>query len=400
MQRVVITGMGVVSPIGKDINEFMHGIATARQGISTIQNFNTEHFPSPFGAEVKINEVDSKLGTAIDRKTVFLEKALAELLSSFPNALHHYPPSNRLLNLGSGLDYFDLPGYVDSEDRKAGNWHDYSKNSYKAIERIALKYDIQGGINVNVSACVASNHAIGLSFRIQKQCPHKIIITGGMDSMLNPLHYMGFYKLGALSNWTGDPASACRPFDKNRSGLVLGEGAAVLLLQNEAEAEPEKILAEIVGYSASMDAYMVTDPQPDGTLLAKAAVNAIHEANITPDEIDCVHLHGTGTPKNDPAEAHAMKLIFGDRYKEIPVFALKGQVGHLIGACGAMEMLGVIYSLQTQQVPPTVNFVDADPDIPLRVVVGKPLEMNIRYILKLNAAFGGQNSALVVKRVE
>jgi 3-oxoacyl-(acyl-carrier-protein) synthase len=247
---------------------------------------------------------------------------------------------------------------------------------------------------------VASNHAIGLSFRILKQSKEKIIITGGVDSMLNPLHYMGFYKLGALSNWTGNPENACRPFDKNRCGLVLGEGAAVLLLQHYEEADPENILAEIVGYRSSMDAYTITDPQPDGTFLAKAAINAVSEAGITPNEIDCVHLHGTGTLKNALTEANAMKLIFGDRYPEIPVFSLKGQVGHLIAACGAMEMLGVIYSLQRQQVPPTINFEEPDPEVPLRVITEQSLDMKIKHILKLNSAFGGQNAAFVLKKLE
>lgn len=395
MERVVITGMGAVSPIGNTVNELMQGIALGKQGIAHIRNFPSEHFPSKLGAEVKLNENAAKI--SIDRKIFFLAKALAELLDD--NAIfQNYSPINRILNIGSGLDYFDLPNYVGSTDRKLNQWHQYSKNAYHAIEKLAQKYQIQGGINVNVSACVASNHALGLSFRMLKQSQQKIIVTGGTDSMLNPLHYMGFYKLGALSNWEGKPQEGCRPFDKNRCGLVLGEGSAVFLLQNAREAITDKIIAEIVGYSSTMDTYLVTDPQPEGLLLAKAARQAIQEADITPNDIDCVHLHGTGTPKNDPAEANAMKLIFGGRATEIPVFSLKGQVGHLIAACGALEMLGVIYSLQTQQVPPTINFTDPDPEIPLKVVTDKPLKIPINYVLKLNAAFGGQNTAFVVKK--
>jgi 3-oxoacyl-[acyl-carrier-protein] synthase II len=145
---------------------------------------------------------------------------------------------------------------------------------------------------------------------------------------------------------------------------------------------------------------MVTDPHPDGTFLAKAALNAIKQAGITPDEIDCVHAHETGTYRNALAETHALKIIFDERYTEIPVFSLKGQVGHLIGACGALEILGVIDSLLYQRVLPTVNFYDKDPEVPLNVITEKPLNMKINYILKLNAAFGGQNSALVFKRYE
>jgi 3-oxoacyl-[acyl-carrier-protein] synthase II len=395
MEKVVITGMGVVSPIGNTVREFMQGMDSSKQGIGHICNFPSEHFPSRLGAEVKCNENDGKI--AMDRKIFFLEKALAELLDN-NDTLQNYSPSNRILNIGSGLDYFDLSDYIDSTDHRLNKWHQYSKNAYYAIEKLAQKYQIHGGLNVNVSACVASNHALGLSFRLLKQTRQKIIVSGGTDSMLNPLHYMGFYKLGALSDWEGKPQEACRPFDKNRCGLVLGEGATVFLLQNAKEAFSDKIIAEIAGYGSTMDAYLVTDPQPEGLLLAKAARQAIQEAGITTDDIDCVHLHGTGTPKNDPAEANAMKLIFGDRTTEIPVFSLKGQVGHLIAACGALEMLGVIYSLQMQQVPPTINFTDPDPEIPLKVVTGKPLKMPINYILKLNAAFGGQNTSFVVKK--
>ncbi|OQW95715.1 MAG: hypothetical protein BWK79_01425 [Beggiatoa sp. IS2] len=395
MERVIITGISVVSPIGTTVSEFMQGIASGKQGIAHIRNFPSDHFPSKLGAEVKFNENDAKI--SIDRKIFFLEKALAELLDH-NDVFQHYLPINRILNIGSGLDYFDLSGYVGSTDHQLGQWHQYSNNAYYAIEKLAQKYQIHGGLNVNVSACVASNHALGLSFRMLKHSQQKVIVTGGTDSMLNPLHYIGFYKLGALSTWDGMPQEACRPFDKNRCGLVLGEGAAVFLLQTAREAVTDKILAEIVGYSSTMDAYSVTDPQPEGILLAKAARQAIQEAGITPNHIDCVHLHGTGTPKNDPAEANAMKLIFGDKMTEIPVFSLKGQTGHLIAACGALEMLGVIYSLQTQQVPPTVNFTDPDLEIPLRVITGKPLKMPINYVLKLNAAFGGQNTAFVVKK--
>lgn len=402
MERVVITGMGAISPIGTTVNEFIQGITTGKQGIGHICNFSTDYFPSKsdyfpskLGAEVKLDENDVKV--TMDRKIFFLEKALDELLTD-NSIFQNYSPNDRILNVGSGLDYFDLSSYVSSSDRKLNKWHQYSKNSYHAIEKLAQKYQIQGGFNVNVSACVASSQSLGLSFRMLKQNRQKIIISGGTDSMLNPLHYMGFYKLGALSSWGGKPQASCRPFDKNRCGLVLGEGTAVFLLQNALEASIDEIIAEIVGYSSTMDAYLITDPQPGGLSLAKAAQQAIQEADITPNDIDCVHLHGTGTPKNDPAEANAMKLIFGDRTSEIPVFSLKGQVGHLISACGALEMLGVIYSLQTQQVPPTINFTDLDPQIPLRVVTGEPLKMRINYVLKLNAAFGGQNTAFVVKR--
>jgi 3-oxoacyl-[acyl-carrier-protein] synthase II len=211
---------------------------------------------------------------------------------------------------------------------------------------------------------------------------------------------MGFFSLGALSSWTGDPAGACRPFDRDRCGLVIGEGAAAFLLESEDHAEKDSILAEFAGYGSTMDAFMVTDPEPQGRQLAQAALAAIRDAAITPDDIDTVDMHGTGTVKNALAEARALEIVFPKRFREVPVFALKGQIGHLIGACGAMEVLGVIDTLKHQRVLPSVNCDEPDPDIPLRIVRGEPLPMKIHHILKLNAAFGGQNTAMVFRRYD
>jgi 3-oxoacyl-(acyl-carrier-protein) synthase len=400
MGRAAITGVGVVSPIGNNFAEVMAAIGTGRKGIGKIRGFNTDYFPTDVGAEVKGDGARFLTGPHIDRKEVFIKQAMAELFAGCEN-IHAYPPANRFLNLGVSLDYFDLPGFVGSPDAARGDWQKYSHSSLDIATELARANKIDGGFTVNVTACVASTQAIGLSFRMLKGLSAgNAIITGGFDSVFNPLHYMGFYKLGALSTWRGDPAEACRPFDKNRSGLVLGEGAGVFLLQDTEDENvlPGRVLAEIVGYGSTMDAYMVTDPHPEGKYLAKAALNAIEEAGITPDDIDCVHLHGTGTPKNARAETNAMRRIFPDRWADVPVFSMKGQIGHLIGACGALEMVGVIYSLQKQQVPATVNFADPDPEVPLRIIKGKPLDMDIDYVLKLNSAFGGQNAALVVKK--
>ena len=399
MSRVVISGVGVVSPIGSSLNEFLVGVETGFKGVDHIKNINSDLFPMDLAAEVKMNNKVFKTDLDIDRKEIFINRAMDELFKE-NNFIQNYSPVDRILNLGTGIDYFDIVSYVDSTDSNVGKWEKYCKRSNEVVERLVSKYEIEGGFSVNVSACVASTQAMGLSFRMLKNIKKKIIITGGFDSMLCHLHYMGFYKLGAFSEWSGEPGETCRPFDKNRSGLVLGEGGIAFVFQREEEADQADILAEVAGYSSTMDAYMVTAPDPEGKTLANAAISAIKEAGITPQDIDCVHLHGTGTPMNAPAESKAMELIFGHRFKEVPVFSLKGQIGHLIGACGAMEMIGVIYSLQNQKVPATVNFNDPDPEVPLRVIKDQPLDLKINFILKLNSSFGGQNTALVLKKYE
>jgi 3-oxoacyl-[acyl-carrier-protein] synthase II len=335
----------------------------------------------------------------IDRKEYFIKKALKELLTT-ANFIGKYGPEDISLCLGLGIDYFDLTGYVNSGKAAKGDWHDYIFRSTKAIQKITEENNISGGNYINVAACVASSQAIGLAYRMIHEENNKAVIAGGSDSMLSPLHYMGFFKLGALSQWEGEPSEACRPFDRKRGGLVLGEGSALFLMENAALADKNKIMAEITGYSSTMDAYMVTDPEPSGEVLSRAALEALREANITPDDIECVHLHGTGTYKNALAETKAMELIFGPRYSEIPVFSLKGQVGHLIGACGAVEMLAVIYSLTKQIMPPTVNFEEPDPEVPLKVIKGDPLKMKINNILKLNSSFGGENTAIIARKYE
>ena len=394
MNRVVITALGVASPIGTGRSEFFSALQSGSRGTGHVRNFDTRFFPVDFGAEVHAGGEVVASATAIDRKALFLRTALDELYKQ--PGIHRYAAADRHLYLGAGIDYFDFPGYVGKSG--ASSWTDFSQRASAVVDELAREYDIAGRHCANVAACVASTQALGLALRVLRQADNLAIVSGGFDSMLSHLHYMGFYNLGALSNWQGEAGEACRPFDKRRCGLVIGEGAAAFLLESATRAEPGSILGELAGYASSMDAYMVTDPEPTGRCLADAALAAIRDAGITPDAIDVVDMHGTGTIKNALAEMNAMRLIFPERYREVPVFTLKGQIGHLIGACGAMELLGVIDMLKFQRVLPSINCDEPDPELPLNIVRGEPLPLKIDYVLKLNAAFGGQNTALVIKR--
>lgn len=392
MTRAVITAAGVVSPLGTGVPEFVAGLRSARRGIDHIRNFDTSFFPTDFGAEARTDGNVAVTPGHEDRKALFLRQAMSELVAHA--TLERYAPENRLLNLGAGIDYFDFPGYV--EQRNGLRWSEFSARSARVVDALAAEFDIRGGHVANVSACVASTQAIGLGLRQLRRRPDVAAVCGGFDSMLSHLHYMGFYHLGALSNWEGEAAGACRPFDRRRCGLVIGEGAVVYLLENAEHADPDRILCRVSGYASTMDAYMVTDPDPGARQLAAAALQAIDDAGLTPDDIDSVDLHGTGTHKNALAEVRALEIVFPGRYREIPVFALKGQIGHLIGACGAMELLGVIDTLREQRILPSVNCDEVDPELPLNIVRGAPLSLRLRHILKINAAFGGQNTALVL----
>ena len=396
MTRVCITGAGVVAPIGTGVEEFSRGLHEASRGVARIRSFDTTYFPTSLGGEARDNGTVQMTDSRVDRKAHFFKAAVSQLPRD--RITHYYGPADRMLHAGAGIDYFDLPGYVG--ERSIGSWRTFNYRSHAIADEIARELEIEGGRFVNVSACVASTQAMGLALRVVRNAPEKMAITGGYDSMLSHLHYMGFFSLGALSDWEGEPAAACRPFDRDRRGLVIGEGAAAFLLESEDRAERQSILAEFAGYGSTMDAYMVTDPEPKGTQLARAALEAIRDAGITPDDIDTVDMHGTGTIKNAIAETKALEIVFAKRFREIPVFALKGQIGHLIGACGAVEVLGVLDALKHQRILPSVNCDEPDPEIPLNIVRGEPLQMKIRHILKLNAAFGGQNTAMVFRKYE
>jgi 3-oxoacyl-[acyl-carrier-protein] synthase II len=396
MNKVVITALGIASPIGTGQDEFFSSLHKGFRGVDHISNFNTGFFPVNYGAEARSNGKVIESPSSVDRKALLTRMALDELFKQ--PAINQYESEQRFMYLGAGIDYFDFPAFV--EQYNTSKWVDFIKHANLIVGEMAKDFNVTGGYCTNVAACVASTQALGLSLRALRKNDNMAIISGGFDSMLSHLHYMGFYNLGALSNWGGEPQGACRPFDKKRCGLVIGEGAAVFLLENAKQANPENILCEFAGFGSTMDAYMITDPEPTGQKLATAALDAIRDAGITPDAIDVVDMHGTGTIKNALAEMNALKIVFPDRYKDIPVFSLKGQTGHLIGACGAIELFSVIDMLKYQRVLPSANCEESDPELHLNIIRGEPCSLKINYVLKLSAAFGGQNTALVIKKYE
>lgn len=394
----VIWAAGIDCAAGTGWEEAAASVASGALRTGPVRNFDASRFPPTAAGEVRRGGAVERLDTSIDRKAVFLAEA-ARQAAAHPH-LQSFPPEKRHLLVGMGLDYLDIGGVAKISVYPPEKIAEYLHPSFKSAGEVAQQFGIAGELSVNVTACVAASQSLGLALRLLRTPAFAgaAFLAGGADSMVNPVHYMGFYKLGALSQHTEDPARACRPFDATRTGLVLGEGAALYALSREEDAPTGGALGVLAGYASTMDAYMLTDPDPSGAEVAAAALMAIADAGLTPEEIDCVHLHGTGTPKNDVAEAVALGLVFGARAREIPVYSMKGQVGHTISACGAIELMPILWSLAAQAVPVTVNFQTPDPKVPLNVVRGSPLKMKIDNVLKLNAAFGGQNTAYVVRR--
>lgn len=399
---VVITGFGACSPLGCSFAESLESLREGKPQITDIQNFPVDGFPYTAAGEIHRKGEVVRTPVGVDRKIHFLGIALEELFRSTALS-ERYPSSERMLNLGTGIDYFELESCMESKSitldylKGSGMYH----NVKYGIREISGKWGFGAGCHLFASACTASAHAIGLSWRLMHKGLARAVVTGGADSMISPGAYLGFSALGALSASSESSPEKCHPCDLNSNGTVLGEASVVMLLEDSAHLpagiEP---LAEVIGYGSSMDAYSVTDPDPSGEAAAWAIRESLDEAGLRPDQIDCLHLHGTGTVKCAPAEYNALHRVFGDRLKEIPAYSMKGQVGHMIGSCTAVEMIGVVYFLQNQVVLPTVNFRTPHPEAPFRMVQGKPLQMPIRHILKLNSAFGGHNTSLVFKRWE
>lgn len=397
---VVITGFGACSPLGCSFAESLETLRQGQPQIDDIRSFPVEGYPYTAAGEIRHNGEVVRTPTGVDRKIHFLELALQEL-SKETAFTQRYTPDQLMLNLGTGIDYFDLENCMKSEHISLEALKDFDlyRDIVQSIKDLSARWRFQAGHHLFASACSASGHAIGLSWRLMKRGLAHAVVTGGSDSMVFPGAYLGFGALGALSGSDEPSPVKCRPCDLHSNGTVLGEASVVMLLEEDSKAA-RKPLAEIIGYGSSMDAYSVTDPDPSGEAAARAVQAALEEAGLSPDDVDCIHLHGTGTVKCAPAEYNCLYRIFGERLKEIPAYSMKGQVGHMIGSCTAVEMLGVVYSLQNQVVLPTVNFRTPHPEAPFRMVTGAPLEVPIRHILKINSAFGGHNTALVFRRWE
>lgn len=397
---VVITGFGACSPLGCSYAESLETLRGGRPQINDIQNFPVNGYPYKAAGEIRHNGEVVRTPVGVDRKIHFLEQALQEL-SKETAFTERYTPGQLMLNLGTGIDYFELETCMESEHidlsvlQGNGLYHDIGPE----IKDLSHRWHFGAGHHLFASACTASAHAIGLSWRLMKRGLADAVVTGGSDSMIFPGAYLGFGALGALSGSNEPSPVICRPCDLQSDGTVLGEASVVMLMEDAARAAGEP-LAEIIGYGSSMDAYSVTDPEPSGEAAARAVQAALDEAGLKPEDIDCIHLHGTGTVKCAPAEYNCLYRIFGERLKEIPAYSMKGQVGHMIGSCTAVEMLGVVYSLQNQVVLPTVNFRTPHPEAPFRMVTSQPLEVPIRHILKINSAFGGHNTALIFRKWE
>ena len=422
-KRVVITGIGIVSPIGSEKKEFIHSLKTGTSGVGPITLFDASQFPTRIAAEVKdFNPGHLLHGTKIlestdDRRVLFAngasllavedarltKKTVSESRGGviFGSGIHPIVP-NVESTIAQGMIYGSKEGMRAQargleESKNAPLWNRVSMGALS----VAQHYMISGPCYTVVSACAASSEAIGQSFKLIQRSEVDFIITGGYDSMINPFGVQGFCGLGTMSSHNDQPEKAMKPFDRNRDGFVLGEGAGVVILEEyeHALSRGAQIYAELAGYGTSLDAYSVADPHPEGTGALLAIKRAIKDAGITASEIDYINAHGTATNKNDKIETSAIKKALAERAYEIPVSSTKSMIGHQVAAAGALELIATTLAMDNNFIPPTINYHTPDPDCDLDYVPNSAREQICSCALSNSFGFGGQNSALIVKKL-
>lgn len=428
-RRVVITGMGWVTPLGHDIESVWRDLLDGRSGVAPTSLFEADTFPTSFSAEVKNFSLHDFLGDATEthlgasRNTHFALAAAAQAWRQ--SGLDNYLALDRTrtgIYLGGGEGRLDFANFAaaalagclgdDGEPIPLDTvrWgeramsvlcanHELEQEHNLAGGHISAYFDVQGPSLNTLTACAASTQAMGEAMHLIRYGDADVVISGGTHSMIHPLGMTGFSRLTALSSRNDACTSASRPFDRTRDGFVLGEGAGIVILEDldHASARGATALAELVGFGSTADAFRITDIHESGRGATAAMRAAIKSAGVGPEDIDYISAHGTGTEENDKVETLAIRAVFGDRAKNVPISSIKSMTGHLIAAAGAVELITCVLAIRDGMLPPTINYEHADPNCDLDYVPNKARRANVRYALSNSFGFGGQNDALVVR---
>lgn len=408
-QRVVVTGVGVISPVGIGNFEFWNSIKSGKIGIQPVSKFDTDGFPSKLAAEVNDFQVhdfiEKKEARRMDRYTQFAVAASKMAVEDASLPLERINNERMGVIIGSGIGGLETlenqyRTFLEKGPGKVSPFFIPMMISNMASGQVAIYLDAKGHNETVVTACATATNAIGDAFRVIQNGDADIMIAGGSEAAITPLGYAGFCSMKAMSVQT-DPSKASRPFDKNRDGFVMGEGAGVLILEEYYHAynRGANIIAEIVGYGATADAYHITAPAPQGEGAARAMSKAIKDAGITAKEIGYINAHGTSTYYNDLYETQAIKSVFGEKAYKIPISSSKSMTGHLLGAAGAIEAIVCINSLKEDFLPPTMNYETVDEECDLYYIPNKGRNCVIKYALSNSLGFGGHNATLIFKKI-
>ena len=422
-KRVVITGMGAVTPLGNNVRDTWRGLVEGRSGIGRISLFDAGNFPTKIAGEVK--RLDFSKWTkrraqfrSAGRNSLFALEAVEEAVGD--SGFRGKTAAERVgLYFGAGDGGFNLAEYGEilcqstNGDGSSVDAERYFKNStgriraetlleqepFQVVNHLAEYFGVEGMVSNCLTACAASSQAVGEAAEILREGLADVMITGGSHSMIHPLGVAGFNLLTALSTRNDEPQRASRPFDKGRDGFVLSEGAGVLILEEweHAKKRGAKIYAELAGYGGTADAFRLTDPHPEGRGAIQAMRLAIQDAKLGANAIDYINAHGTSTQLNDQIETQAVKQVFGPDAARIPMSSTKSMLGHMIAAAGAVELIASVLTIREGLMPPTINYEMPDETCDLDYVPNAAREKKVKTVLSNSFGFGGQNIALIVK---
>jgi len=412
-RRVVVTGLGLVSAVGNTAAEVWNNLLAGRSGIATITSFDTTGFPVTFAAEVKhfdpLHFVDKKEARKMGR---FIHLALAATHEAVESSGLKVTEANAPrvgVFIGSGIGGFDVierehSNYLQGGPRKISPFFIPAAIINLAAGQVSIRYGAKGPNEATATACTTSAHSIGDAYRIIERGDADVMIAGGSEAAITPMGVGGFAAMRALSTRNDDPTHACRPFDRDRDGFVVGEGSGILILEEleHARARGAKILAEIIGYGMSADAHHITGMPDDGDGCLRAMQNALKSAKVAPEQVDYVNAHATSTTLGDVVESKAMQRLFGEHATsgKLMISSTKSMTGHLLGGAGGLEAGITILALINQTAPPTANLDNPDPECVLNYVPHRPQKGPMHIALSNSFGFGGTNGSLIFRRWE
>ena len=410
MKRVVITGMGAITPIGLNVEDFWSSVKSQTIGIGPITYFDTTDYKAKLAAEVKgfvaKERLDAKKARRMEPFTQYAVAAAQEAIEDAKLDMEKEDPYRVGVSVGSGC------GSLPLMEKQIGVLNEKGPSrvaplfipmfiSNMAAGNISIYFGLKGKSIDIVTACATGTHSIGEAYRTIQCGDADVMVAGGTEACICPIGVAGFTALTALTT-ADDPKRASIPFDKDRSGFVMGEGAAIVVLESleHAQARGAKIYAEVSGYGATSDAYHVTSPAEDGMGAATAMMNAMKEAGVKAEEVDYINAHGTSTHHNDLFETRAIKAAFGEAVYQVPISSTKSMIGHLLGAAGAIELITCVKSIQDGYIHPNVGLQTPDEECDLSYVQGEGLHQEVKVAMSNSLGFGGHNATLLVKKYE
>ncbi|WP_127585761.1 beta-ketoacyl-ACP synthase II [Paenibacillus koleovorans] len=409
-RRVVITGMGVMTSLGHELDTFWNNLMAGKSGVSLVEAFDVSDYPTRIAAEIKDfnpeNYMDRKEARKMDR---FVQFAVAASHSALKDAN---------LNIETDMDPERAGVYIGSGIGGLGTWEDQHNVLLEkgpkrvspffipmmianmASGQVSMQTGAKGPNSTAVTACATGTHSIGDSYKLIQRGDAEVMICGGAEATIRPTGMAGFCALRAMSTRNEEPDKASRPFDTGRDGFVMGEGSGILILEEleHARTRGARIYGEVIGYGMSGDAYHMTDPDPAGA--ARCMAKALKDAGIAPEEVDYINAHGTSTPVGDRSETTAIKSAFGDHAYKLAVSSTKSMTGHLLGAAGGVEAVISGLTLTYGRIAPTINLVDQDPECDLDYVPNVAREANVKIAMSNSFGFGGHNATIILKKYE